>query len=341
MLFNPSAVSKKDAYHFIDYLVDTLSIGLSIQDCVNKYKPRRKKLEIKFKLLSTNLKKGISFSQSLRKLAIFDEQVISVVESGELSGKLTDVCRELRSRFLDDIKFNAELVRSLTMPAIELIAAAIVTVYSLVFVVPSVSETLMKVGDLPEFSKKTFSFAIYFRAHIMEIALGIVAILGVVYYSVRGKVVYYLYSFPLIGTMLKYAYSSRFFYQLEVMLKGGVALTAAIKKIRATAKNNYEKAALSMLLVNMQKGMHFDEAVEKSKKVLFPEEVLNMLGVARLTGDYKTVSEKLVYSMREKTKETADRIARLTEPVVILFLGALVFLIVMSVYYPIVALSSK
>lgn len=339
--FSGRKTKKKDVLHFLDYLTDTLSVGLSVQDSISKYKPMNKKLSVRYKFLLNHLKKGLSFTQSLKKTKLMDETAIAVLEAGELSGKLEDVCRELKTRYSEDLKFTKDLKKMLMMPVIEVIAAISVTIFALLKVVPEVSGALSSFGNLPEFSKQVFAFSLFFKGHFFEIIIAFGIMAGMFFISLKSRVYVYFYQIPLLNRLLAYAFASRFFYQLLIMLNGGVPLIFAIRKIRNAAKNNYEKAALSYVIANLQRGFHFDDAIKKCRMKIMPEEVVSLMSVARLTGDYKSISEKLVVSMREKTKDSADKVARLIEPMAVMFLGVVVFFIVMAVYYPIISLTAK
>lgn len=333
---------KRDILHFFEYLTDTLEVGLSVQDSVARYVPLRKKNIMRFRILNNNLKKGVALSRALEKAGIGDFAVVSIVESGEASGNLLSVCREISSSLSEDIRFRTEVRKMMTLPTIEAVAAIAVAMFALVKVVPNVASSLQGIGELPEFSRKVFAISLAVKNHFALIVAGIIASPFLVYQFVREKKLnYYLYSIPLIKNMLMYSFASRFFYQLTTLLAGGIMLLPAIKRIRQASRSSYERTALSYIIANLQKGMNFDDAIKRCSLKLFPDDVVNILGVVNITGNYRAVSEKLTEMTRQKLRTSMMAFVSLVEPAIIVLLGIIVFVIVMTVYYPIVGMTTK
>lgn len=333
-------LNKKELLHLMDYLCDTLSVGMSLQDALKKYIPENKKLIKDYKLLNLYISKGLSFSASLRKTKLFPEQLISVIETGEVTGSILDVCLDLKEKVYEEILFKKEIIKIMTMPVITMIAGIGAFFFMVISVIPNVAKSIMKIGKLPDISKTIFSIAIMINQNIIYILIGMSIIVAILFHLFKSTPPFWLYNLPLLGKFLKYSYASNFFYQLSILLKGGVSVVEAIKKIKNSTRTQMEKIFLTDILKNMQKGLHFDEAIQKSKYNLFPYEIQNILYVLKSTAEYIPVSNRIVISSRQKTKEYAQRLATIIEPVTIVALGILVFLLVIAVYYPIISITT-
>jgi type II secretory pathway component PulF len=328
----------KEQIAFLEYFIDVLEAGISVADAIRKYKLRKRDVARRFQAVYHGLKQGKTFSQAMKDENLFPDQALAVFASGESVGKLGEVSRDLLEWYKETAKLRSDMTKRLTMPAIEILAALVVTMFAFLKIIPEIGKSLRSLGKLPDLTMHLLTFSNFLRGHIAEMAAGIVIGMIIVYMILKDRLKEYLYKMPLIGSVLINFYTANLFYQIKVYLVGGYSLQDTLRKIVETAKSDWERSLLRNILFAIQKGESPHTAFEKTG--VFPFEVINMLETASHTGKYKQVIERISESTRNRAENSADGLSRLIEPVVIILLGVVVFLIVMSVYYPIISITT-
>jgi len=140
-------------------------------------------------------------------------------------------------------------------------------------------------------------------------------------------------SVPIFGTLLRSMYMNRFADNLGLLLRESVPITRSLEITAKIMGNHlYEKVLLNCIK-EVQRGSMISAAIEESP--YFPSVVPQILRVGEESGRTAETLAKIADYYNKEVNNMTQNMMALIEPVLILFLGAGVAIIVASVIMPI------
>lgn len=340
-LFKPK-VTIKDRALFARQLATMVEAGLTLTKGVSivAIQARNDNLKRIYHALYRDLEEGFTFSTALSKHPeVFDRVFVSVVKSGETTGNLEVVLKQIAVRLENDNNFVAKIRGAMYYPAFILVALVGISAYMLVAVIPQL-ETLFKQagGELPFATRALLVLSAFLSTKwwlviILLIFMGV----GLRYWlisDIGGKTINrWQIQIPGIKTLSIGIYMSRFSRVLEMLIKAGVPLLDALK-IASTTMNNqiYEQSIIKMAR-GVEKGVPL--SVHLQKNPFFPTIVGQMVAVGEQTGKLDQVLDKVAVYYEEETEQRIKAISTLVEPVVLVIIGFGVAFLIFAVLLPI------
>lgn len=334
-----AVVPVKEQIKYFSFLVRALKVGFSIQDAHSRYRPPDKHKKI-FTNIGLMIKKGFSFANALQKVRFTNPDIVLIIKAGEDASKLLDSIEKAKTFLQESLKTRKELVKMLTMPVIELCFGILALNFALLVILPKMKTIVVQFGSIPPLSEFLFSVADFYRQNFLFF---LVAVGVILYLAYRGRENIYtiLFQISFLRSFYQYYFTKNFFFQLELYLSSGMSLAYALKSFERNAKGVIEKKFIAQLLRNIQKGMSFDDALSKTQVKLVPDDVIDMVSITKHTGNYLEIVSEIVVFSSEEYKTRLTRVTSLLEPFVIFSLAILVFILIISVYYPIFTMGSK
>lgn len=334
-----SAIPVKEQIKYFSFLARALRVGFSIQDAHSRYRPAEKYKKI-FSSMGAMIRKGFSFASALQKVKFSNSDIVLIIKAGEDSSKLLESIEKAKTFLQESLKTKKELVKMLTMPAIELTFGILALNFALLVILPKMKKVVAQFGSMPSLSEFLFSVADFYKEHFSFFLIAFVLLLFLAYKG-RDNIYAVLFQASFFRSFYQYYFAKNFFFQLELYLSSGMSLAYALKSFEKNAKGGMEKRFITQLLRNIQKGMPFDDALRKTQVKLVPDDVVDMVAVTKHTGNYLETINEIVTFSSEEYKARLTRLTSLLEPFVIFSLAVLVFILIISVYYPIFTMGSK
>ena len=334
----------KIALAFTQEMAQLLAAGLPIYESLltieEKY--RRNKSHSVFLDFCDQLKQGSLLSSALKKYPeSFDRIYISLVKAGEQTGSLPFVYQQLTDLLLRKQKLKKQLFSSLMYPAFLGSFCVLIVFALLFFVVPSmrdlfegralhpVTQTVLALSD---FLKNNFlslssllGFSILFSFWFFKKEKGKLFIQGI------------LVKTPFIKDFLLYSAIIRFTRTLSILLKGGVPLLQAID----LSKEVVPLLALRRFFEGVQKKVGEGKTFSSEMiHPLIPMLVPRMLKTAEDTGKMPEMLQSVGEIYEEELDKNLTYFTTLLQPVLLIFLGAIVGVILLSILLPLTDVSS-
>lgn len=139
-------ISIKERYNFYEYISVMLDGGVSFGEIFDSVgsKLQNEFFKEKIKELRTFVSSGDSLSRSMKKMPmVFNDSEISIIESGEATGKLSQTLALLAQNLSSTHELRMKIKSALTYPLIIFIVLAIAILTVLVFVIPALSQLFM------------------------------------------------------------------------------------------------------------------------------------------------------------------------------------------------------
>jgi type IV pilus assembly protein PilC len=316
------------------------SLNILAEQTKNKYFKRV------IKDVRADVEAGSTLNQAKRKFPkVFDDLYCNLVASGEQSGSLDVMLRRL-AEFLEKIvKLKAQVKQAMIYPSAILIFSIVVVIFMLWKVIPVFAAIFLELGaQLPFLTQIVVNLSNFIQKYILFVAIGLVAIVFAFRYwrktpSGRRIVDRFLLRLPLFGKLLEKVGLSRVTRTLSTLLSGGVPMLESLKITSSTSGNviieDYIMQARSMVA----EGTSLRDALREKGR--FPFMMIQMVGVGEATGTLDEMLTKLANFYDEEVETTVASLLSILEPLMLIFVGALVGGIVVSMYLPIFDLMNK
>jgi type IV pilus assembly protein PilC len=301
-------------------------------------KPAMQKLILDIKM---DVEGGMSLHEALGKRPLyFDDLFVNLVEAGEQAGALETLLDKIATYKEKTEALKAKVKKALFYPTAVLVAAVIVTVILLIFVIP-VFESLFKDfgAELPAFTQMVMNLSTAVRTKGIFLAMFIGgAVYAFMYFKKRSKKMRenldrLSLKLPIIGPILVKSAIARFARTLSTMFAAGVPLVEAMESVAgATGNIVYENATLAMR-DEVATGTRLQRAMENTD--LFPNMVIQMIAVGEEAGALDSMSAKVASFYEAEVDNAVDAMSSLLEPLIMAVLGVLVGGLVIAMYLPI------
>ena len=289
--------------------------------------------------LRRSLESGVDLATSVATHPkIFDSFYVAMIKVGEASGQIDQVFMRLY-KHLDFEQFMKQQVKSaLRYPSFVIMAmVGAITVIN-VMVVPAFEGVFKSLGaNLPVPTKILIASSNLTLNYGWWLLGGAVA--GAFLFkqwiaSVEGRMVWdrLLINMPLVGPIVTQAALSRFARAFSLSLRSGVPLERALTSVAQTADNKYISARIDGMREAITRGDSLTRAAVATG--VFTPMVLQMLAIGEETGMLDELLDEIGEVYGSEVEYSLKTLAQQIEPILVIFLGAIVLLLALGVFMP-------
>jgi len=335
-------VSPREKAIFSRQLSTMLSAGLPLTKALSILSANLENDHLKQVLqeIYTDVEEGYSFSSALSKHPqVFDKVYVSVMSSGETTGRLDLVLGQMATQLENESSFIAYIKGALYYPLFILIALIIIGGYMLTTVVPKLKVMFDQMGqELPLTTQILLSMSVFMQRFWFVVLLLLVFIVVLVRLWLQTEpgarfVNKAELKIPGLNSLFVSLYMNRFARVMELLVGAGVPILDSLK-IGSTVINNivYEDS-LSNVISQVEKGVPL--SLQLSKENIFPPLVSQMISVGEETGELDKVLGKIAEYYEQSVNQNIKVISTLIEPVILIIIGLAVAFMVFSIILPI------
>ena len=286
-----------------------------------------------------SLESGIELSMCFAQQGgVFDNFYVSMVRVGEMTGQLDAVFMRLFKHLEFEGFMHQQVKAAIRYPTFVIIAMAIAVGVINTLVVPAFANVFKSFNaELPLATRLLVA-----SSHFTLNYGWLVGLLGVAgYFMLRhwkaqpaGRRTWDRLKLraPLAGPIVQKATLSRFARSFSLALKSGVPIEQALSVVAQTVDNAHISGKIE--------GMR--EAVERGDTILraaiaagvFTPVVLQMIAVGEETGAIDELMEEIAELYTNEVQYELKTLSQQIEPILIIFLGALVLLLALGVFLP-------
>ena len=330
---------------FTRELTQLLKAGLPLYESLVtiEEKQRSSKSHVLFADLCDLLKNGSSLSSALSKYPeTFHEIYLSMVKSAEQTGSLFEAFEQLTLLISKQQKLKKQLFASLAYPAF-LGAFCLLVIGSLFFfVIPSMKE-LFEGRSVHPLTHTVIVLSDFLNNHVLSIALCLFSASFGLYFlnkqeSFRKKVSQFLLTLPYIKKIITQSALIRFFRGMNMLLNGGVPLVEALRFARKAVNNEVLASLISEAELKVVEGKKISQIFAGAP--FMPPLVIRMLTIGEETGNMSLMMRNMAEIYEEELDKDLLQLTTFLQPAVLLFLGAVVGLVVLSILLPLTDVSS-
>jgi type IV pilus assembly protein PilC len=343
-----TGIKRIEIIHMAKNMAAMITAGLSLSRALSVIERQsgNKRLKAVVTGLAESIKKGSSFNEALAAYPkVFNSLFIAMVKAGEESGSLSDSLLTVGIQMERSEDLVRKIRGAMIYPAIVITAILIVGVLMLIYVVPTLTSTFSSLGvKLPATTQLIVSVSNFMVANVTLVLFGliVVAVGGTMFVrSKRGGSLILAASLymPVIKEIVRETYAARAARTLSSLLSSGVPVLDALEITKEVVHADKFAKIVEEASVRVRKGEALSVAFIEHPK-LYPILMGDMLSVGEETGKVaemlKQIAEFYEADVAEKTKD----LSTIIEPVLMLFIGAVVGVFAVSMIGPIYSLSS-
>lgn len=272
--------------------------------------------------------------------ATFSKLVVHLVRAGEASGRLGEVCGEIRQHFERSEKLAAEVRQALVYPSALVVAACGFFLVVFTFFVPRFTKVLRELGvPLPGLTKAMIGISEFVLAHPVAIAVTILGPPIALAFGIRrwpavarGWDAFKL-RVPFVGRLVWQAAVSRLVHNVATLYGGGIPLLEALRLSKPLVGNLALETSVEDIHDEVAAGRPLHEAMARSS--LFPPMVVQMAALGESTGTLDRSLQRVAGYYDVMLPRSVRKLFAIFEPTVVLIMVVVVGTIVLSVVLPI------
>ena len=339
-------VSLKDKIFFTKNLGVMIKAGLSLGQALHALaeQTQNKKFKKQLTEIEEKVKKGISFTESLKTYPkTFSQLFISMIESGEASGNMEEVLKQLHRQMTRDHALISKIRGAMIYPVIVITAMIGIGIGMVVFVIPKFMSIFEEVNaELPFVTRILIIVSDFVAANGLIVLVSVIVITSVlikVFKTPSGKNLLHniFLKTPILAPIVKKINLARFSRTLSSLLKTDIPIVKAFEITARVLGNVHYKNALTEAGEKIKKGEHIRSSLIQYNK-LFPAVVIQMVTVGEETCALDNVLDELAGFYEDDVDQTMKNLPTIIEPVLMLALGLGVGFMAVAVLMPMYSL---
>jgi type IV pilus assembly protein PilC len=292
------------------------------------------------KEIRADVEGGLLLSQALaRHPKIFSRLYVSMVEAGEAAGILDQVLDRVAFQIEKDTQIRRRVKGAMMYPTMVMIFATLVLVGLLMFLVPVFVNIFAQLGGkLPTLTQYVVSASNVLRSYWFIIfPLFFLTIWAVRRFkrTEQGRQLWDRIKLKIpmkIGDVVLKVTMARFSRTLSTLVAAGVDIIKALEITGQTAGNWVVEEALSGVRAKVHQGVPIAQPLIEND--VFPPMVSQMVKIGEETGELEKMLSKIADFYEDEVDSSIATLTSIIEPLMMIMVGAMVGVIVISMYLP-------
>jgi len=342
-----SKVKNKDIVIMTRQIATLLEANMSIIDAlkITADQINNKDLITILYSLREDVIQGKRLGQSMMKYpGVFNNTYSSLVTAGDSSGNLDTIFNKLADYLEESASIRQKVISALTYPFILIGFSIIVIISLLVFVLPQVINQFIKAGaELPLITKLLLGlsnniFIILFV--ILAISIGL-TLLYKKFISEKNNHISAHKQFlkiPLIGNFILTSEIERFSSTMALIMESGTNLDTALDESAKVFNNKYLNSLIIEAKNDVIEGKDFIYSLNQTN--IFPEIFIQLISSGYKSGNIIKMFHKSSSFLKNEIETKRSVFLSLLEPLVIIFMGGFIMLIVLAILIPIMQMNT-
>ncbi|HSX32243.1 MAG TPA: type II secretion system F family protein [Candidatus Saccharimonadales bacterium] len=342
-------VHTKDKVIFSRQLSTLINAGLPLVQSLRTVNAQTtsKPLKIVISKVIADVEAGSTLSAAFaRHPQVFNRVYISLVAAGEASGTLDKALDRLAIQQEKDADLVSKVRGAMVYPIIVLLVMCAVLGFMLVKVLPQVQILYdgLPGAELPLITKILLAISTFVIKYwwVVAICMGLAAFFTTRWARTFGgrRVIDQLKMvMPPLGPLFMKMYMARFARTGTTLVASGVPLIQMLEITGEAVDNIHIKETLDKAIEKVKGGKALSDSLAGSPHFL--ELVPNMLRIGEQSGSMEKMMSKTADYYEKEVDDQIKAISTIIEPVLMVVLGVVAFIIVAAVLLPIYGLAGK
>ncbi|MEZ0287558.1 MAG: type II secretion system F family protein [Methylophilus sp.] len=275
---------------------------------------------------------------------VFDNFYISMIRVGETTGNLDNIFARLAEHIEFERFMRGQIKSALRYPLFVMTAMAIAIIVINIMVIPQFEKVFASMHtDLPFITKILIGFSSFMRNYwfvLIAIAVGASWSFKSYISTAVGRSNWdrIKMRIPIAGKIIFKGTMARFARSFALSTRSGLPILSALRLVSQTVENDY----ISAKILSMSTGIERGETILRTatQTGVFNPLVLQMIAVGEESGSLDELMQEIADMYQADVEYDVKTLGAQIEPIMIMFLGALVLVLALGVFLPIWDMSS-
>ena len=337
-------LNDKKKENFYSELSILFSAGVDIRTALELIEEE----QVKDKAIYTEIKEaiiaGATLSTAIDQTKMFSPYEYYSLKIAEESGRLTEVLKELAFFFSKKIKQKRQLTSALSYPIIVFVVSISSIYFMMKFVVPMFADVFKRFkGELPYFTQLIIDFSNLCSDYSLHFFLISGTILFTLY-SKRKTIWFRKYSaklllrLPIVKNMIAKIYLARFCQSMNLLISAKTPLITAIDLVEKMVGFYPIEISLATIKADIERGLPLHSSLAKFP--IYNKRLISLIKTAEEVNQLDTMFGKLAEQYSDEVEHQTSILGSLIEPLMIIFLGLLIAIILIAMYLPMFQMSN-
>jgi type IV pilus assembly protein PilC len=301
--------------------------------------------KVLFQLIQRSIIGGSSFSQALKQTHKFSTYEIFSLQIGEETGKLIEVLQDLAKFYQDKIKQRRKIISALTYPCIVLSTSLGAVFFMLKFIVPMFGDIFQRFGGhLPWITEKIISVSNLLGRSFFPFFICAMLIAGLIvsfrktptFRQISTRI---LLKIPVVGNLVQKIYLARFCNSMRLLISARLPLVRAINLIQQMIRFYPLETSLKQVEEGIMRGESLHRSLQQF--AIYPAKMIQLVKVGEETNQLDYFFARIAEQYVEEVEYKTSTLSSMMEPLIIIFLGLIVGVILVSMYLPLFQMSNS
>ncbi|MPW45722.1 type II secretion system protein GspF [Acinetobacter guerrae] len=323
-----------------------VAASIPLEEALRAVAKQNEKAHVQNLLLSVRSKvlEGHSLAQGMQQSGRFPDLYIATIAAGERSGHLDLILDQLSDYTENRFAMQKKIQGAMIYPIILLLMSFAIVMGLMTYVVPDIVKTfdqskqalpwitvvLMKASDLIR------------HAWPFLLVISVVAIIAFIRF-LKTTAGHYAFDrltlrLPLFGKLSRGINSARFASTLSILTQSGVPLVDALKIGAAVSSNWVIRDAINIAAERVTEGGNLATQLERCG--YFPPMMVQMIRSGEASGELDRMLKRASDMQDREVTTFISTLLALLEPLMLVFMAAIVLVIVIAVMLPIVNMNN-
>jgi type IV pilus assembly protein PilC len=283
---------------------------------------------------------GLLLSDAMgRHPKVFGPLYVAMVRAGETGGVLEECLMRVADQLEKDAALRRQVRAAMVYPAIVITFAVTVLLALVAFLIPVFVGVFKQFpGKLPALTQFMVNFSHVVTHQWYLLILSLIALVAAYIFIKRNQRARDAFdAFKLripmkIGEVVQKVSIARWSRTLSALTSAGVPIMQAIEITGKTAGNAVIEKSMGDVITSIKGGGTISAPLKQCSA--FPPMVAQMVGVGEETGALDSMLEKIADFYDSEVEAAVKALTSILEPVMIIFVGGIVGVIVISMYLP-------
>lgn len=272
----------------------------------------------------------------------FSKVYVSMIKACEQSGNLETAFLELSNIIEENSKWKASIQKTLFYPGFLFVFSLTILFGLFLFIIPSISELFENrtLNPLTSIIVSTSNWMCSNTILLSFIAASIALLISLCIYNdkVQNLCKQFFFKFSMINTIATKLAVVRFTTNLYNLLHNNVPILDSLSLAKGSLHHPMLEKDLDEVIKKVHRGEKFSKAISYSE--YFPRMVSNMISTGEHAGSLCPVLLQIKTLYHEEVKQSLEKFTTFLQPLLLLFVGAVVGVVLLAVLIPLTDVSS-
>ncbi len=306
--------------------------------------------DVRFKNAITDIRDrlvtGESFSDALKDYGdYFDVIYVSMVRVGEVTGSLDKSLSTIAGFMEKRQRVESKVMTAMIYPVVLILFCIVAILILTTKVIPTIGEQIKRAGqELPWITRQLMDVGYVLTSWWLLVVIaslfGMVWSIRRFFKTERGAYLRdkFLLSLPIFGPLIKQRVVSRFASTLSTLLSSGLSMAESLGVVSEVTGNILMKRAVRQSRERILAGA--DIATPLRDSGIIDPAIAHMVAVGEKSGELETMLKNISQNLEASTDVVIERLSAALEPIIIIFMAAIIGVIAYATILPILKISA-